>query len=347
MRSFCLFILAMVDLLAESLQLPYDLESAAQDFVLETRRIEIPGYPHAFNPGIIRWNGRTLMSFRVIPDRKYSFNGEIGLVFLDEEFRVMSEPQLLSLRDEYSIAPCRAEDARLIVLNDKLYVIYDDNTEPVISKGGFRVQVAQVYYDGEHFIVDQIEPLSTFENASRDVREKAWVPFDYQGNLLLAYSIHPHRIFYPRLDGTGVCDTIACTKSAIDWKWGILRGGTPGFKEEEGYLAFFHSSIAMPTLHSNAETITHYFMGAYLFSHDPPFPITKISPEPIIGKNFYTGIQYKPYWKPVRCVFPCGYICDNEYIWIAYGRDDHETWVVKLDKKGLLRSLVPCVMSND
>jgi predicted GH43/DUF377 family glycosyl hydrolase len=322
-------------------ELPYDLELAEQHFILETKKIEIPGYPYAFNPGIIRWQGRLLMSFRIIPDRRESFNSEIGLLFLDENFCPVSEPQLLSFRDEYSIAPCRAEDARLISRGDKLYIVYDDNTELKISKEGFRVYVAEILYTGEHFVVDRIECLKSFENESRQVREKAWVPFEYQENLLLAYSILPHRIFYPRLDGSGICDTIACTESAIDWEWGILRGGTPGLIEKEGYLAFFHSSTEMATIHSFGEKMTHYFIGAYLFSSDPPFTILKISPEPIIGKNFYHGNRYKPYWKPIRCVFPCGYISDAEYIWIAYGRDDHETWIVKLDKQGLLKSLIP------
>ncbi|MGC2596053.1 MAG: hypothetical protein WA347_07215 [Rhabdochlamydiaceae bacterium] len=319
-----------------------DLESAAQEFVLETKRIEIPGYPHAFNPGIIRWRGQLLMSFRVIPERKHSYNGEIGLVFLNEEFCPMSEPQLLSLRDEYSPVPCRAEDARLITMDDKLYMVYDDNAEPKLSKGGFRVYVAELRYNGEHFIADPVECLSHFENESRNVREKAWVPFDYEGYLLLAYSIDPHRIFFPHLDGTGICDTIACTENPIVWDWGILRGGTPGFIEGAEYLAFFHSSIDMATTHSDGKKIAHYFIGAYLYSSEPPFTITKISPEPIIGKNFYKGAKYKPYWKPVRCVFPCGYISDDKYIWITYGRDDHESWVAKLDKQALLQSLVPC-----
>lgn len=321
--------------------LPYDLESAAQDFVLETKKIEIPGYPHAFNPGIVRWQERLLLSFRIIPDCKQPVNSEIGLVFLDEQFCPVGEPQLLSLRDEYSIAPCRAEDARLIALNDQLYMIYDDNIELNVSKGGFRVFIAKIHYDGEHFIAEHIECLKSFENESRDVREKSWVPFQYQEHLLLAYSILPHRIFCPRLDGTGICDTVACTKSPISWDWGILRGGTPACIEKEGYLAFFHSSIEMATAYSNGKKITHYFIGAYLFAHKPPFTLLKISPEPIISKNFYCGTRYKPYWKPIRCVFPCGYVSNDRYIWIVYGRDDHEAWLVKLDKKKLLQGLVP------
>jgi predicted GH43/DUF377 family glycosyl hydrolase len=341
---FTLFLLIGIfsNELHASKELLVNLESAAQDFVLETKKIDIPDFPHAFNPGIIRWQGRLLMSFRIIPDRKQSFNTEIGLVFLDEEFCPVGKAQLLNLRDEYSIAPCRAEDARLITLGDKLYMIYDDNVDPKLSKGGFRVYVSEIHYNGKHFIADHIECLKYFEGENKNVREKAWVPFEYEGNLLLAYSIFPHRIFYPYLDGTGVCETIVCTESNIAWNWGILRGGTPGFIEKEGYLAFFHSSTHMATVHSNGKKIAHYFIGAYLFSHEMPFTILKISPEPIIGKNFYNATGYKPYWKPIRCVFPCGFISDDKYIWVAYGKDDHETWIVKLDKTGLLQSLVPC-----
>jgi predicted GH43/DUF377 family glycosyl hydrolase len=319
-----------------------DLEAQSQDFVIETRKIEIPGYPHAFNPGIIRWREQILMSFRIIPDPKQNFTTELGLVFLNEDFEPITTPQLLNLRDEYAIAPCRAEDARLLALGNRLFMIYDDNTEPKISKGGFRMYVAELYYTGEHFIVDTIECLTDFEGESREIREKAWAPFDYQGRILLAYSILPHRIFHPRLDGSGICDTVALSRSPIEWDFGILRGGTPGLLDNSEYLAFFHSSKSMATVHSDGKTILHYFMGAYTFSNEPPFAITAISPSPIIGKGFYNGINYAHYWKPVRCVFPCGYIFDEKFIWIAYGRDDHECWIAKLDKKGLLESLEPC-----
>lgn len=318
-----------------------DLESLAQDFVLETKKIEIPGHPFAFNPSIIRWRGQLLMSFRIIPDAKHKYDCQLGLVFLNEDFEPISTPQLLNLRDEYAVAPCRAEDARLIALGERLLMVYDDNTEIKLSKGGFRLYVAELYYDSEHFIVDNIEALKYYEGESREIREKAWVPFDYNGHLLLAYSINPHKIFYPRLDGSETCDTVATTQAALDWDFGELRGGTPALLHNGQYLAFFHSSIKMTSLNSFGEERLHYFMGAYTFSKDPPFAITAISPEPIIGKHFYTGIEYKHYFKPIRCVFPCGYISNRDYIWIAYGRDDHECWIAKLDKKRLLESLIP------
>jgi len=82
-------------------------------------------------------------------------------------------------------------------------------------------------------------------------------------------------------------------------------------------------------------------MGAYTYSSTPPFTITRVSKEPIIGKGFYSGMSYKHYWKPVKVVFPCGYVFDEKYIWVLYGRDDYENWVVKLDRARLLKSLTP------
>jgi predicted GH43/DUF377 family glycosyl hydrolase len=86
--------------------------------------------------------------------------------------------------------------------------------------------------------------------------------------------------------------------------------------------------------------MVHYFMGAYLFEDSPPFSIQKISPNPIVSKTFYNGPAYQT-WKPLRVVFPCGVIHNEKYIWVSYGRQDHEAWIVKLDKAGLYKSLVP------
>jgi predicted GH43/DUF377 family glycosyl hydrolase len=84
----------------------------------------------------------------------------------------------------------------------------------------------------------------------------------------------------------------------------------------------------------------HYFMGAYTFSSTPPFEITSISPDPIIGKTFYTGPAYKT-WKPLRVVFPGGFVCYKDSIWVVYGKQDFEVWVVQIDKEKLFKSLKP------
>ncbi len=317
-----------------------NLEATTQDFILETKKIEIPGYPHAFNASVIRWQDSLLLGFRVIPDPKSSFTSYLGIAHLDEDFQVIGDPQILVNRDQYSLAPSRAEDPRLLTVGNRLYMVYSDNEEPKISKGGFRVYIAELRQDQGYFSMQNIECLSRYEGESRAIREKNWVPFDCQGSLLLAYSLLPHLIFHP-IHGTGSCETVASTTGSIQWDWGILRGGTAALLERDEYLAFFHSSKEMETAHSEGKRVLHYFMGAYTFSRHPPFEITQMSPEPIIGKKFYKGPIYKPYWHPVRVVFPGGFVMDDTHIWVTYGRQDHEIWVTKLDKKGLLDSLRP------
>ena len=316
-----------------------DLEERRDSFVEETKKIEIPEYPNAFNPAIVRWQGMLLMSFRVIPDRKQSFTSYIGIVKLDENFCPTQTPQIFELRKN-SHVPCRAEDARLIVVGDRLMIAYSDNDQVKISKPGFRMYLAEVLYDEVTFSLKDLMRLSQYEGESKDLREKNWVPFDYEGHLLLSYSLSPHKVFLP-VFGTGTCDTLFTTNAHLQWDFGILRGGTPAIKIGDEYLSFFHSSIPMASLQSNGQTMLHYFMGAYTFSSSPPFELKRMSKEPIVGKDFYNGPNhYKPYWKPGMYIFPAGILIEEEKIWVTYGRQDHEIWIAKLDKRGLLESLI-------
>lgn len=320
-----------------------NLEEKCQDFVLETKRIIIPSFPFAFNPGITHWRGQLLMTFRDIPDPKQSFTSHIWIVQIDETFQPVSEPQLLELLPPGASPeiPSRAEDARLITVGEDLYIVYSDNRDALITKGGFRVYIARLEHDGSKFVAKSIDALKRYPGESLLVREKNWVPFVYQNELLLAYSVDPHLIFRS-LPGMEACETFSQFSNHISWKWGILRGGTPALNiDGHQYLAFFHSSIKMKTMHSNEKEILHYFVGAYTFSLEPPFEITQISPEPIVGKGFYIGEVYKPYWGSIRTVFPGGYIFNDDFIWVLYGRQDHEMWVAKLDRHGLFKSLVP------
>ncbi len=328
-----------------------NLENRIQDFMLETKQIEIPGHPLAFNASIVNWRGALILSFREIPLPYEAFDSSIqssslsrvGLVFLNDDLSIDGTPYILDLPGatfEGEIL-ARSEDARLINVDEHLYIVYSDNINETVTEGGFRMHVGELDFDGHRFSLNRLESLTDFPDASPKRREKNWVPFDYQGDLLLAYSILPHKILNPLLDGSEKCELLAYTSSDISWIWGELRGGTPALRNGDEYLSFFHSSINIATDHSDGQTIPHYFIGAYTFEKDSPFTITQISPEPIIGKNFYIGRTYTPYWHPVRVVFPCGFVFHDNSILLAYGRQDHEIWIAKIDKAGLLNSLVP------
>lgn len=320
-----------------------DLEENPDPFVLEVRKIEIPGFPTAFNPSIVRFQDKYLLSFRDIPNKKTPFTTILGFIFLDLDFNPLSPPQILETRPPSSTVPPRAEDGRLIWMKDHLYMVYDDNEDQKISKGGFRLYLAELHYINNRFHLFEKEKISRYEGASPNVREKAWTPFIYENQLLLSYTLHPHKVFSPWI-GRGFCKTVAETCSDINWAYGTIRGGTPalqGIAENNEYFGFFHSSIRMESKHSEGEKMLHYFIGAFTFSPYPPFEITKISRQPITAKQFYSGEAYQPYWHPLRVVFPAGYVFDEKYIYMVYGRQDHEIWVAKLDRKALLQSLVP------
>ncbi len=316
-----------------------DLDASPSSFVLESKKIEIPGYPHAFNPSIIRWKGSLLLTFRHIPNPKSSFVSYIGIARLDEEFTIIGIPQILETQDRHSSIPSRADDSRLIAVGDSLFLVFSDNKEAKISKKGFRVYLARLTEKGNKFNVHDVECLSHFEGESPLIREKNWTPFSHEGNLLLSYSITPHRILRPLLH-TNSCETLCQTATPFPWEWGEPRGGTTALLEGDEYLAFFHSSLPMKTKNSSGKEVLHYFMGAYTYSKHPPFTIQRISPSPIIGKGFYKGDNKTPYWGSKKVIFPVGYIADDSHIWISYGRQDKECWIVKLDKKRFLESLI-------
>lgn len=315
-----------------------DLEDRAQSFVLKTKKIDIPEYPNAFNPSIIRWRGSLLLCFRI-----YGPNGStnrIGLTWLDEEFNPIGQPQELNILVNDPFSRTKRQDPRLIAIGDRLFIAYNNVLARIPQREIRRMLIAEVFFNGEGFFADNPECLIHFEGENDLRSEKNWVPFVYNHHLLLSYSINPHRVLHPLLFGTGECNTVASASASIPWKWGDLRGGTPALLEGDEYLAFFHTCKSMSTVHSQGKNIPHYFMGAYTFSAHPPFDITRVSPEPIVGKDFYHGRAYKT-WKPLHVVFPGGFVSDDHYIWIAYGRQDHEIWIAKLNKAALFQSLVP------
>jgi predicted GH43/DUF377 family glycosyl hydrolase len=314
-----------------------DMETMVRDFILETKKIEFPGYPGAFNPSFIKWQGSFLMSFRVYNPANGSAN-PFALVWLNENFEPITVPQVFELPFYNPVLPSKQQDPRLISIGDRLFVVYNNILENIIHREIRRMFIVELFYDGKKFTAGDPECLTDFEGKNETRYEKNWVPFEYNGELLFGYSLIPHRILRPKL-GTGTCETVASSFGNIKWDWGVPRGGTQAVLDGDHYLSFFHSWIDIPTVQSNGRRVSHYVMGAYTFQAHPPFAITAISPEPIVAKNFYSPPYYRT-WKPLRCVFPAGIVVDDHYIWISYGRQDHEIWIAKLDKKSLLQSLI-------
>jgi predicted GH43/DUF377 family glycosyl hydrolase len=310
----------------------FDLEQQYAPYLLETKRLEITEYKDAFNPSVVKWDGKILMAFRIRSENDLS---QVGLVYLDEEFNVISHP--VKLERDLSITESKLQDPRLIVIGNQLQIIYSDLVK-VEKEKIRRVFIGQVEIQGEHFFLRNAHPLIDFEGQDNNLREKNWVPFSFHDELLLSYSISPHKVFKPVRDDE-CCETVCSSNSKLNWNFGQLRGGTQAIKQDGYYLSFFHSSIKLASIQSNSKMMIHYFMGAYTFDDQPPFKIRSISAIPTLGKDFYSKTDFKT-WKPLRVVFPCGLIEVEPYLFLVYGKQDSELWVAKIDKKSLLKSLV-------
>ena len=306
--------------------------------VKNNKRIIIPGYPQAYNPSLIETEKGLLLLFRVSPFPQRLYASYLGAVFLNSDFEIISAPQLISTRKErFSQVISQSEDARVIRMDDKLYLVYNDNVE---IENPSTLQRRDIFLAELHIKKDRIElgaPLLLMHPKYYATQrwQKNWTPFVWNHQLLFSYMINPHKVLDPNLEN-GLCPEVYSTHFPDDfWPYGTLRGGTPALLVDGEYLAFFHSSILSKSEVSDGLEMWHYLMGAYTYQSDPPFQVTRITPHPIIEGNFY---NFSNFYK--RVIFLGGYIISGDHIHIALGKDDAEIWICTIDKNELIDSLI-------
>ena len=311
--------------------------NGTKKIVTSTKRIYLPNYPGAYNPSIIRYNDNYLLTFRYLPNRVgIPWLSFIGVVLLDESFEPITNAQLLDTRFHLSSVPSQSEDARVFCYNGKYYVIYNDNMEVIFPSLGDRrdMYVAELLYIDNQFVLTDPIKLIHETKYSSVLWQKNWSPFEWNGKLLLTYTINPHEIIYPNLDN-GICQHFYETNKSIQWNLGQLRSSSPAQYVNGEYLSFFHSGFYTSSSCSDSRDLWHYYMGAYTFSAEPPFEITKISPSPIDAPGFYTYSSYEK-----RVIYPGGFIVNGSNIYVAYGKDDSEIWIATIDRDELIQSMM-------
>lgn len=330
-----------IPLLANALQ-PLEELIDRPKLITSQKQIVLKEFPDAYNPSLLKVKNGYLLSFRFQPDRESnSWLSFIGIVELNEEFDPISKPQLLPTRVKNSRIQSQSEDARLFYYRGRIFLTYNDNNEVNFTtysdrRDIFIAELKQI--DNRYTLSPPIKLI--YENKTHILWQKNWIPFEYQGKLLMSYSINPHEVLYINLIN-GMCYPSYETKAGIDWEWGTLRGSTPPELIDGEYLAFFHSGMIVPSNASWGWPIWHYFMGAYTFSATPPFALTRISPAPIIAENFYTESSHEK-----RVIFPGGFCISGDEIHVAYGKDDYEIWIATIDKIELIKSLKPMNLSQ-
>jgi len=311
-----------------------------EDVILKTKKIFIPQYPGAYNPSIIPYEDGYLLSFRV---KSYNFltllkkisnvrTSYLGFVKLNKNFEISGEPYLLDLQSNTSPGFTGfAQDARLFRFQDQILLIYNDYGS-CRARSCYSLFVTEMVEKEGRLVQKSPSRLLAYDKMISI--EKNWAPFEFEGNLYLIYSGEPHLILKVDLE-TGVCKQEACTDVNFQWKWGIIRGGTPALPAEGQLFALFHSSFETPAYSFFGKTRgRNYAMGAYLLRNGYPFTPIKVTPYPIASLDDYTEDNRR------KVLFPGGMVIEGNKIHVVWGKNDSSILISTLDREKLFSSMV-------
>lgn len=300
--------------------------------IVRIKQIKIPGYPRAYNPSLIPYNGGYLLSFRIRSGCPEKFKmrlrtdvSMIGVVRLDENFNVAEKTvQLLNIVSYSPRFSLTAEDARLLNVGDRIFIFFND--VPFSQRNGYyAMYFGELIEEKGVFILKEPAKPLTYPHAIHI--EKNWSPFSSGDRVYVIYSDQPRVILEVDLN-TGYCQEV--TRTSVDWKWnlGVIRGGTPAYLVDDMFLTFFHSSFP-----ANITKRRAYVVGAYTFEKDFPFTVRTMTSRPLGDLTDYTEGNGS------KVVFPGGMVVEDPLIHVAWGKDDRQIWITTYDKEKLLANM--------
>ncbi len=258
------------------------------------------GHGWHFNPGLIEFDGKLLLSSRL---------GWVGSkIYLSELGSDLQSVRTWQVDSTHPMALHGSEDARLFMCRGKLHVAYTGYHKPPYK--GF----CQLYGELSEGMT-RIEPIHMPDYAAAKATEKNWNFYDHDGELYSVYSNSPHTIL--KHDGATV-QPIAATRSPIAWKGTEIRGGAPPVRVGDEYWHFFHTFAT-----KGGKKV--YTMGAYAFAARPPFEITRHLPYPLLKADWPAASGHS-------IVFPCGAVLRGGKWLISFGVNDCESRIAIFDQ---------------
>lgn len=305
-----------------------DFTNTKSSYINYVKKIHLPSVFQPHNASIVPYEEGYLISFRIRnPTNRTSH--DVGLIKLDDQFNPIGMPQILKLpfakKGRISV-----QDPRLFWFEEQLMMTFSH----YVTK---KMYVAELYESDSLFYVSSVNSINDFDGKKPGRMEKNWMPFVHNNALFFVYSIDPHKILKYQKDKS-YCTLVDKTLTHHHWSWGEMRGSTPCLPIGEYFLTFFHSSVITNSAASKGKKIPHYFIGAYLFENQPPFTIKGITSTPLLHPSFFDGDTSLPH-KPLKVVFPCGYLIKNNTIYLIYGKQDSEVWIASIDLISFLDSM--------
>lgn len=315
--------------------------------VLDSKRIQFDNIPCTFNASIVNHNDGYIIVFRqdIKPLNSPRTAIKTGFAHFDQQLHPVSNPSF------YDTIHQTAHDARIFSFDNELYLLYTyiflgdtpfTKWNPLTAP--MRQALAKLDSNGKPYQVTEL-------NYGSNLREKNWTPFEYKdstgaAHLYFIYTFNPLEII--SFDSTGSVNPIVTPSNKVEslnslWErqWGPIRGGTQALLLDNEYIAIFHSCFILEN------KLKCYVFGALTFEKEYPFRITKISPYPIITRDFYTTIDCEC-WKhrlvKKNVMFPCGLAKGQkngrDVLYLTSGENDHIIKLITLDTENLLKSMI-------
>ena len=316
----------------------------------------------AYNPAIVRFDGRLLMAYRVDSSRRGAMRRRIGLCQLDEPWQII--PGSVSpLSDTIHNGGDLHYDPRFLVYRDRLFIHYNNNFQTRPNR------IFLVELDPDTLATKAPARPLALDGPRRDI-EKNWMLFEHEGELLAVYTIAPHVILRAELTGTGpvVCHPVYQTDwavSAYTALWGEPCGGAPPVRHDEVYVSFFHSrypvsrvrwvlrywpvppGAKLPRYLAAIErrlrrpfNQVRYVGGVYAFEAAPPFRPVWLLPEPVLRPENEQPRQQRRRANPSASgiVYPCGAVQWDDESWlVSYGVHDERCVLQLIPQSNLMK----------
>lgn len=334
---------------------PWELSSTQYpqiaSVILDTKRVETKfrtPREDAFNPGMATWNGETWMALRVDRFGDGAREGcdverTIVMVRLDANFQIQSDYFPIELPHPGQFCST-AEDPRLAVDGDRLYMIYNGKSLLEDEASGIRrVFIAELVMDGGALRALYTRQLESPAYPLRQL-EKNWTPFITEAGVHLIYNSDPSVTFLlPRallsdLHGTNNSvstlqldpPTISTAEAQPTDMYGLRRGGTQAIFEPRlgQYVTFSHSWVSLE--HGGRL----YFTGFYTFNPVAPFDMASYLPRPLdipCVSPKRNGVY--------KVVFPSGVVDLGDKYAVSLGEEDLVPVVSIIDKARLFQEL--------
>jgi len=247
-----------------------------------------------WNPGVLDIGDKTIMIYRLD-------DHDIGVATIGADYGISDVKNI-----SHIFHPFCPEDVRLFRCGPNIGML-----ATIYSFYNSRCKVYFIELDLNYRLL-RMEKLE--HPYSKDKFQKNWIPFIRDDSLYCISDHDPFTVLCYKQNHTQVI----YTGPALRWGHGVIRGGTPPYRQDGLWHSFFHSSVLV-------NDVQVYYAGHYWF--DDSFQTTLFSYPLLSGSpDLFTSFFHRK----VSSIFPSGVLNDGKKWSIFYGYLDTDIKIIEI-----------------